>query len=168
MLQSAAKTQVPQSSTSASMNQSFVRLQAFLRFALHCYFLYKFGLLIVRIPFTRGWNQAVYNSEFPEVAPNFVLKRQDWLSIAILIVATTLGLAIGLGAGLGFRFCRGHSSTHIASKLDILPDTSNLLLYWTKMEIDFDFFSKKPLGILGGRSIAPEKQIQNGSQKPMR
>lgn len=128
MLQNAATAQMPQSSTSTSMDQSLIRPQAFLRFALHCYFLYKFRLLIVRIPFTRGWNEAGYNSEFPEVAPNFGLKGQRWLSIAILIVATTLGLAIGLGTGLGFRFCRGHPSTHIASKLDILLDTSNLLL----------------------------------------
>lgn len=35
-----------------------------------------------------------------------------------------LGIAIGLGAGLGFRFCHGHPSTHIASKLDILLQTS--------------------------------------------
>lgn len=35
-----------------------------------------------------------------------------------------LGIAIGLGAGLGFRFCHGHPSTDIASKLDILLQTS--------------------------------------------
>lgn len=42
----------------------------------------------------------------------------------MLIVATTLGLAIGLGTGLGLRFRRGHPSPHVASKLDILLDTS--------------------------------------------